>query len=364
MKRIAFVYWGRRGALSQFTLELADAAARRDDLDPTFSLSRNNELFSSFRPFGDRIVPVDTFARSIGAVGSLWRVPRLRAQVAVMAADRRIERVVNLMPHVWSPLVHDAFTAGGARYAAIVHDAQRHPGDHRGLANWWTLRDAARSDMVLTLSRSVQRTLQDTNAFPGRPIVALRHPDLSYGAATGIRALTPARPVRLLFFGRIMPYKGLSLFTDALERLRRDGIPFEAGVCGEGALGAEEGRLRALGVEIVNRWLPTDEIPAILARFDVMVLSHVEASQSGVVALAHGQRMPVVATPVGGMMEQVVDGSSGVLAASVDGPAIAAAIRRLVETPGLYQRITANLASGDARHSMDDFLSELMDALR
>ena len=48
-----------------------------------------------------------------------------------------------------------------------------------------------------------------------------------------------------------------------------------------------------------------------LSQYDCMVLSNIEASQSGVVALAHGFGMPVVATPVGGLTEQIKDRHSG-----------------------------------------------------
>jgi glycosyltransferase involved in cell wall biosynthesis len=72
--------------------------------------------------------------------------------------------------------------------------------------------------------------------------------------------------------------------------------------------------------------------------------------------------MPVVATPVGGLVEQVVPGQTGVLARDVTPRAIADAIHQLVALPGLYDRISSHLARTYDDRSMDRFLSELLTA--
>jgi glycosyltransferase involved in cell wall biosynthesis len=166
----------------------------------------------------------------------------------------------------------------------------------------------------------------------------------------------PGAPLRLLFLGRIMPYKGLSLFVDMVECLRRDGFAVEAGVAGEGALGSEAGRLAALRAEVINRWLSEDEIGALLSRYHAVVLSHTEASQSGVAAAAFGSGLPVIATPVGGLIEQVDDGRTGVLAEGVDGKSLARAAKRLVLDPALYSQLQANIAKSRQARSMAAFV--------
>ena len=64
--------------------------------------------------------------------------------------------------------------------------------------------------------------------------------------------------------------------------------------------------LRALpGVSVENRWVPEDEVGALLAWADGLVLSHREASQSGVAAAAVAAGRWLVATRVGGLEEQL-----------------------------------------------------------
>ena len=67
--------------------------------------------------------------------------------------------------------------------------------------------------------------------------------------------------------GRIMPYKGLPLFLDAVELLREQNVPVEIGIFGEGPLGASADRLEKLGAEVGNHWLTEAEIASVLPRF-------------------------------------------------------------------------------------------------
>ena len=85
-----------------------------------------------------------------------------------------------------------------------------------------------------------------------------------------------------------------------------------------GASGPSAARLEAIGAEVVNCWLDASEIGPVLARYHAVVLSHTDASQSGVAAAAIGAGVPVVAMPVGGLIEQVVDGVTGLVALRAD----------------------------------------------
>src|SRR5262249_45911201 len=158
---------------------------------------------------------------------------------------------------------------------------------------------------------------------------------------------------------RILPYKGLDLLIEAVEALRESGVAIELGVFGEGALGGSAKRLKAMGAEVVNRWLATDEISAALARYHAVILSYTQASQSGISALAAGHGVPVIANPVGGLVEQVVHGR-GILARSPDASALAEAIGELAGDCKLYNRILAALAESRERRSMRAFLSAIL----
>lgn len=357
---ILFLYLGRRG-LGRFTLELAQSIAEVTHVRATFCVSRQNESLRELAGLGCRVLPVDTFE---GAGGALTRAYRVRSLYRCVVGELKRQRstgVVTLMPHIWTPLLAPLIRKQGYRYLTVIHDAHPHPGDPTGLLNGWTLRDAVNADPVVTLSRSVADALAATGTVPRERLVPLFHPDLSFGASgTATSRTAVAWPFRILFFGRILAYKGLPALIEAVERLRTEDRPVELGVFGDGLLGPLMGRLAALGAEVENRWIADSEVPAILARYHAVALSHNECSQSGVASVALGAGLPVVGSGVGGLAEQVKDGATGVLAAGNDPASLAAAIRRLATDRRLYAAIRAHIRRTAWERSMRRFAEQLV----
>jgi glycosyltransferase involved in cell wall biosynthesis len=354
--RVMFLYWGRRGAMVRFTIELARAAVAVPGLTPFVSVSRQNEAFDAFVEFGAAVFPVDTFDTNVGAVTRGWRLPGIRRRLARQIRQQRIDAVVNLMPHVWTPFVASAIRDAGAQYICVVHDADAHPGDRTAAAKPIFDRDLHHADLLITLSRVVTDRLIETGTVDRSKIVTLFLPEMTHGAVQPKHPRREGAPLRLLFLGRIMTYKGLPLLLDALDLVQARGVAVQLGVFGEGALGDSENRLRAMGAQIENRWLSDAEIEIALQSYDVVVASHIEASQSGVVATAHGHGLPVIVTPVGGLVEQVVDGVTGLVATAAEPRSLAAQITRLATNASLYDSMRASIAATRADRSMDRFV--------
>jgi glycosyltransferase involved in cell wall biosynthesis len=354
--RVMFVYWGRRGGGCQLALQVARAALRDDRCTPTICISKQNEQFHKFQALKASFFPIETFSRGTGAISSAWRIRQLRRRLEQRLRTEEIQTVIELMPHVWSPFVMPVVRRTNATYCTIVHDAGGHAGDPTAWANSLLQRTIPIAHLTIALSQSVADKLVADGKVAADKIATLFHPDLAFGPMPQQRGLSRDRPIRLLFFGRIMPYKGLPLFLETIERLKSAGMAVEAGIFGQGALGPSAGRAYALGVKVINRWLSEDDIASVLSHYDVMLLSHLEASQSGVAAAAFGAGLPVVATPVGGLKEQVKDGVTGVLAARVDAAALADGVRRLVHEPGLYERICRNLHDSRRERSVERFI--------
>jgi glycosyltransferase involved in cell wall biosynthesis len=358
--RVMFTYWGRRGALPQFTFEVACAAFAQPSIRPTISVSRSNENIAAFAGFGPSLFAVDTFQTNAGALLQAWRIPLLRQRLFERLRRDRIEAVIELMPHVWSPLVMSVVRAAGARYCTVIHDVDGHLGDRTTWVKSIIDRTLRNADLVLTLSSSVAGRLWAADMVPPDRVFTLFHPDLSYGARCERIPPTQGQPLRLLFLGRIMPYKGLPLFLGMVDLLRAEGIAVEVGVYGEGALGANAKRLEAIGAEVVNRWLSAAEIAAVLRRYHAVVLSHIEASQSGVAAAALGAGLPVIATPVGGLVQQVSDGKTGVLAARADASGLAEAAKRLLLDTHYYRSTCHNIVRLAGQRSMTRFVEDIV----
>lgn len=356
--RITFMFLGRKGSFGQFVSQFVDAAMAFGGLDPSFVVAQSGPLANRFRDPPGRDLQLVTY-RDRPCPDLLVNLPAARKSLVRYLAERQPEAVVTLMPHVWTPLLAPAIRRLGIAYVTIVHDAAPHPGDPTAFLTPWLLRDGRHANVVVTLSQAVARRLCETRYGPAR-ITALFHPDLHYGGPRGTRLRRPSEPLRLLVFGRLLKYKGLVRLLDAVERLLAEGIPIRLGLAGAGPIGDLHARLSALKAEVINRWIEDSEVAPLFGRYDAVALAHLEASQSGVAAIAHAYCMPVVAVPVGGLVEQVIDGQTGVLARAADTASLAEAIRTLTTRPALYASISRNLAATAERRSMRRFVAELV----
>lgn len=353
---------GRSGGSVRFGYELFMAAGRSQAIDASIVVSRSSENAGDYLRHGAAALAVPTFARS-GPIALVRHFLAARRLILDRIAADRPDAVVTVMPHVWTPLLARDIRRLAIPYVTIIHDATAHPGDPTAIVTRWLRSEARDADLVVTLSRSVAARLSQLERVPPARLLALFHPDMDYDGVRFPRQRIEGAPLRLLFFGRIHGYKGLSLLIEAIEQLRRSGLAISLGIAGAGNIEKHRARLERLDAEIVNRWLTEQEVAPLFARFDALVLPYVEASQSGVAAVAFAHAMPVVATPVAGLVEQVEDGRTGVLAGGTTVPALAQAISRLACEEGLYDRIVRHLAATASSRSMDTFLCLLVEAV-
>ncbi|HEX5126924.1 MAG TPA: glycosyltransferase family 4 protein [Rhodocyclaceae bacterium] len=157
----------------------------------------------------------------------------------------------------------------------------------------------------------------------------------------------------LLFFGRVEAYKGLGVLLDALDLLRSESsLAVRLVVAGRGSdLDQYRARIAAdKNVELLDRYIAPEEISDLFARNTVVVLPYIDATQSGVAALAFACGRPVIASATGALPEVVRDGETGLLVPPNDAAALANAIHRLLTDRALWKLLADGahaLATGD-----------------
>ncbi len=158
-------------------------------------------------------------------------------------------------------------------------------------------------------------------------------------AARAQLGIAPEAPVTLLF-GRLRPDKGLGDLLAALPRLPR--LHLLIGGEEDGALAAASAQLAdpALATRVTVRegYLDMRAAAALFAATDTVVLPYPVASQSGVLLLAYGFHRPVVAYPVGGLGEAVLDGETGWICSRPDVDALVSALGAAIEAGWLECR--------------------------
>jgi glycosyltransferase involved in cell wall biosynthesis len=139
----------------------------------------------------------------------------------------------------------------------------------------------------------------------------------------------------LLFFGQIAPYKGLAYLIEAIATLARAGQRVHLIIAGRVKRGSEDYWSNAqrliseLGIsELVTksiRFIPDEQVEPYFKAADAVAISYVDIFQSGVPFLAFSFGMPVIATDVGSLREDVTS-ETGVLCRPMDAADLARAV--------------------------------------
>lgn len=347
--------WGRYGAGPRIAVELARGLARLPDVSVVLSLSHEAEIMGHLPaelPPGC-VLPVRTYRSKAGYLGRLVGSPAMTLAIVRRLRGLRCDLAICAMPGPLDLVMQGALRLCGVANVVVVHDAQAHPGD--GFPLQMTLQRllVRGSDAVVTFSRYIAGMLHEQGV--SRPVIVERLPPLGFdrpppppGGHDG--------PLRLLSFGRLLPYKGLDLLLEAMRTLGPRG-DLELRVVGSGPPSPELEALAGLpGVSVENRWVPEDEVPSLIGWSDALVLPYREASQSGVAAMAVAGRRLVVATDVGGLSEQFDPGMAVIC--HPEGGAIAAGIETL-----LARRADGTLAASAATDGWPELAGRLLDAI-
>jgi glycosyltransferase involved in cell wall biosynthesis len=148
----------------------------------------------------------------------------------------------------------------------------------------------------------------------------------------------------MLFFGRIEAYKGLRYFIAAIRLLRSEGLTVTGIIAGTGHdLESYRSELESSDAfELIETYIPNDEIPSLFRRANAVILPYVDATQSGVAALAQQFGRPTVATNVGSVSETVRDGYNGLIVEPGNVEVLANAIRKIITNQVFAQMLGMN----------------------
>ncbi|MFO0699159.1 MAG: glycosyltransferase family 4 protein [Nitrospira sp.] len=125
----------------------------------------------------------------------------------------------------------------------------------------------------------------------------------------------------ILFFGRITPYKGLEYLVEALPKLLTRSPSYRLIIAGRPDNDSKDYcqtiqlqiSRAGIGDRVLQRieFVPDTETELYFKAADVLVLPYRQIYQSGVLFLAYSFGLPVIATNVGGLPNEIIEGETG-----------------------------------------------------
>ena len=246
--------------------------------------------------------------------------------------------------HMYASTVAATLALQQSRIPLVVHEHSE-----AGWRDREARRSAAvahrRSAVVIAVSGAIRRRLVDVDGVAPAKVRVLHNtlPRLP-GRAVGVVGLPRPDGPLVGVVARLQPEKGVAVFVRAAARLAQS-VP-DAGyvVVGDGPQRGMLERLAAdLGAAVTFLGFRPDG-PALMGGLDLLVIPSLTEGTPLVLLEGAAAGVPLVATAVGGIPEQVRDGIEGVLVPPGDDRALADACRRILADRAFGARLAAAAA--------------------
>jgi glycosyltransferase involved in cell wall biosynthesis len=288
------------------------------------------ETLDAARMVGVRVIELPRRHRDPAAFESLIRIRRSLSRFrpdVIHAHEGADPRALALLPR--APIV------------LTVHDPTPHPGQpiaRQSTKRWFLKRvqDAWRARARLIIVHSAY--LRGEVPLRGDQRCAV----VPHGLELYPEPLPPPSIPAVGFFGRLEPYKGLTVLASAMPRVWAERPEVQLRIAGSGPVQLP---LRDRRVSIDRSYLPEAAFEQFFRSVSLAVLPYTEASQSGAGSTAVGYGIPIVVSRLGGLPDLALDdtyvvepGDEGSLAAGImrhidDGVEARAQVREQVAAP-------------------------------
>lgn len=298
----------------------------------------------------------------------IFGIPERVKQLALEICPPSCEMLI-CTDDVLGSSVISRFVAATTRTFLVVHDAAPHP------SNGMTLRQRVRKALNDAHKTRAHCEVEGLILLSNNSISQFKKIYPALADKTHVLPLCPhavntepLRPTEMegidygdgyyLFFGRIDKYKGIGRLLKAYGMLPERPLPLV--IAGSGRLTADE--LKAASeiqeVVLINRFIDDAELPWLFSNSKVVVLPYIEASQSGVLAMAYHYGKPVIVSDLPGLTEFVEDGKTGVVVS--DEKDLAAALLKMGHPDGYFQHVEDYRKSNlDWKTNVEVFLKQV-----
>ncbi len=194
------------------------------------------------------------------------------------------------------------------KLAYIIHDPVAHTGEERGRIDKLNQIYFPYINRFFTYSEFAANLFKQNYPKYERLVQAFKMPiyhSLNIGAGEKKEAKS-----KVVFFGRISPYKGVELFYDAAAKLAPQYPDTDFVIAGKTIEDYHPSFLEKnphQNIVIKNKFIDLEELYDLMADASFCVLPYLDATQSGVIMTAYAFNLPVLVSDCEGLLEYCFD---------------------------------------------------------
>ena len=324
-KKIAFIYMGRTGGGAVYSYEMAKGLISNGAKLYIF-ISKYIENYEKWLDLDAVCLEsVPTYTNKINFVLNtlkfrLFTYQKIKKKFKNVKVDACYLSMAK--EHPWDRYFVNMF--GKVQQIATIHDPIAHSSNKingkllsiaSAILNLG-IKDRKPDDIVI-LSKCFVEHIQKSFKLNLANIHVIPHGIIDYyneSEHNKIQHIYDDSKINFLFFGRIEKYKGLDLLADAFRKISSSNSSFALTIAGNGDFSYYKNLYNGLpNVAIENRWIKDEEIASFFNPKSnvILVLPYLDATQSGPVLIAMSNKVPVIVSNAGGLIEQVEDKKTG-----------------------------------------------------
>lgn len=318
--KISIVFLGSTGAGPVYSFEFAKALLKHADCEIQLIISKEVENIDNWKnEFDGQNVDfniIETYKHTSLAVGlsffQFWKTNKLVKLIKKYHPDF----VFFPFGLTWSPIVFPQISKF-TNIVTTLHDPHPHDVTHNLLIrilNRFSSKAQKKVDGIVILNKTDYDYVKKTY---NKDIAVIPHASFDYYAKTTDNESKKITKT-IGFIGRIEPYKGLDLLVESFV-LNPDSS-LKMLIAGSGKID-DDTKLKIDGdkrIILYNRYIEENEFPSLFKKIDFLVLPYKRASQSGVIPMSFAFGVPVIATNVGALSEQIPEGTGVIVSPDKD----------------------------------------------
>lgn len=344
-KALLLNYTGRNGAGPLVSYQLAKALSENGEkVVAVISAECSNIKYWKQLQL-EKLIVIDTYNnKQEFLLHTLCFFLYKRWQILWKLRQYEIEFILCPMIAFWTYMINKMFYK--TPVCIINHDPQPHSGDKStALLNFFGMQKVYRSAKIIFVhSKCFINYVEETYDKKGQVFyIPLGRQVFQSDLKSKSSSLQySGDKINFLFFGRIEKYKGLDILAEAYQKVSKICENVTLTVAGAGSF-KEYSSLynRLTNVTVINRWIGDSEIGSFFCGPNVILVApYVDATQSGPLLIALEYNVPVIATDIGGLSEQVIEGKTGLLVKAGDKNSLADAMVRLAQDKPLIKELS------------------------
>jgi glycosyltransferase involved in cell wall biosynthesis len=148
----------------------------------------------------------------------------------------------------------------------------------------------------------------------------------------------------LLFFGRMSQYKGLKYLVAAIDIVKKVIPDVKVMIAGSGDIKNDFPEEKKTGNYIIhNRYITNEEMAGYIKNTKIVVCPYTDATQSGVAMTSFAFYKPIIASSVGGFLDVIENGKTGILIPPANPEILAESIISLLSDSNKLNDMSENI---------------------